>query len=122
MGSPEINPDKKDLASLYPEIAAQWDLEKNGDLTPDQVLPGSGKRIYWTCEEGHSWRTAVYHRTEGHGCPVCAGAIILAGHNDLATLYPELMDEWGEEIERITVHDEKYVVEFKSGIEIDVRI
>jgi hypothetical protein len=25
-------------------------------------------------------------------------------------------------IERITVRDEKYVVEFKSGIEIDVRL
>ena len=25
-------------------------------------------------------------------------------------------------IERITVHDDKYVVEFKSGIEIDVRL
>ena len=25
-------------------------------------------------------------------------------------------------IERITVHDDRYVVEFKSGIEIDVRL
>jgi hypothetical protein len=67
METPDMDSGKKDLASLYPEIAAQWDPEKNGDLSPEQVLPGSGKRIYWICEAGHSWQTAVYHRTEGHG-------------------------------------------------------
>lgn len=34
---------KNDLSSLYPELAAEWDHEKNEGLDPDMVLPGSGK-------------------------------------------------------------------------------
>lgn len=94
METPDMDSGKKDLASLYPEIAAQWDPEKNGDLSPEQVLPGSGKRIYWICEAGHSWQTAVYHRTEGHGCPICSAreAALKRGMNDLLTVSPELAD------------------------------
>lgn len=96
METPDMDSRKKDLASLYPEIAAQWDPEKNGDLSPEQVLPGSGKRIYWICEAGHSWQTAVYHRTEGHGCPICSAreAALKRGMNDLLTVSPELAAQW----------------------------
>ena len=33
-----------DLAAVdSPALAAQWDPEKNGTLTPEHVLPGSGR-------------------------------------------------------------------------------
>ena len=98
MAGPETIPGKNDLASLFPEIAAEWDPEKNGSLTPEQVLPGSGRRIFWICREGHSWKTAVYHRTRGHGCPWCsarAGAL-KRGVNDLLTVNPGLAAQWHE--------------------------
>lgn len=64
-----------DLATVYPLIAAEWHPTLNGDLTPDQVVPGSGKRVWWRCSEGHEWQTAVFNRTgpQKTGCPVCAG-------------------------------------------------
>ena len=64
-----------DLAALHPEIAAQWDDTLNGTLTPEMVTPGSHKRVWWKCHEGHVWKTAIYSRTgkQKCGCPVCAG-------------------------------------------------
>lgn len=43
-----------DLAAVDPALAAQWDPEKNGTLTPEHVLPGSGRYAWWRCEKGHS--------------------------------------------------------------------
>jgi hypothetical protein len=62
-----------DLASQYPEVAAEWDSEKNGDLLPTQVTVSTAKKVWWKCESGHSWRTSVNARDYGsHGCPECA--------------------------------------------------
>ncbi|MBI5535166.1 MAG: zinc-ribbon domain-containing protein [Deltaproteobacteria bacterium] len=47
---------------------------RNGSLTPDGVLAGSGKKVWWLCREGkgHVWLSQVRHRTrEGTGCPFC---------------------------------------------------
>ena len=64
-----------DLATLYPELAAQWHPTLNGNLTPAMVTPGSHKRVWWQCSEGHVWRAVIYPRTGKRqcGCPVCAG-------------------------------------------------
>lgn len=71
----KVLPGFNDLATLEPAIAAQWDTEHNGALRPDQVTVGSGKRVWWKCNEGHVWKAKVYSRTGkmGSGCPVCAG-------------------------------------------------
>lgn len=85
----------QDLATLYPELAAEWHPTKNGALTPEQVLAGSEKRVWWQCGRGHAWQTSVSTRTRANcRCPVCAGRTVLAGENDLATLSPELAAEW----------------------------
>lgn len=38
-------PGENDLATLYPEIAAQWNREKNGDKVPEQFLPMSACKV-----------------------------------------------------------------------------
>ena len=35
---------KTTLAKEFPEIANQWDSEKNDNLTPEDVSPGSHKK------------------------------------------------------------------------------
>ena len=93
----KVLPGFNDLASLEPQVAAQWDTERNGSLRPDQVTVGSGKRVWWRCEEGHVWKAKVYSRTgKMHtGCPVCAGVAktnfthryhVLVGEQSEATL------------------------------------
>ena len=79
-----------DLASRYPNLAAQWDQEKNGGLTPDQVLPGSHRKVWWVCGQGHGWEAMVKSRVAGTGCPVCTGRQVELGFNDLATLEPAI--------------------------------
>ena len=62
-----------DLASQYPDLAAQWHPTKNGALTPQQVTSSSARKIWWLCDQGHEWRTGVNGRQYGViGCPDCA--------------------------------------------------
>ncbi len=83
-----------DLATLYPELAKEWDYEKNGGLLPSQVIPGAEKKVWWICSRGHSYNSYVFNRKKGVGCPYCAGKKVLVGFNDLQTLYPQLAKEW----------------------------
>ena len=83
------------LASLHPDIAAQWHPTKNGDLTPDRVVAGSDKKAWWICDKGpdHEWPATSNTRTAGHGCPMCAGKRPSVT-NSLAALYPAIAAQW----------------------------
>ncbi|MFC1745936.1 zinc-ribbon domain-containing protein, partial [Candidatus Riflebacteria bacterium] len=81
------------LAILYHEIAAQWHPEKNGDLTPEQVTPGSHKKVWWRCEKGHEWQAIISNRAKGRGCPGCSGKRAVPGKN-LAVLYSKIAAQW----------------------------
>lgn len=86
---------ENDLASRFPALAVQWDREKNGRLTPEQVSPYSNRRVWWVCALGHGWRAAISSRSmHGSGCPYCAGRRVLPGFNDLAVRAPQLAAQW----------------------------
>ena len=60
------------LADRFPKIAAEWDREKNGDITPDMVASKTNKKFWFTCPLNHTYRTSVSYRTnKGSGCPNC---------------------------------------------------
>ncbi len=83
-----------DLASQFPEVAKEWDYDKNKGK-PEEMLQGSTKRVWWKCHKNHSWSQIVYVRTkQGTGCPYCAGELAIPGENDIQTLAPWLVDEW----------------------------
>lgn len=89
---------ENDLASQFPRLVKEWDIEKNGALTPEKVTAKTSRKVWWRCSLGHRWQAAVASRTvSGAGCPVCAGKQILPGFNDLASQYPELAKEWDTE-------------------------
>ena len=75
-------------------LLKEWDKSRNFPLTPDTVSYGSKKKVWWTCENGHSWQTTVHVRSEGSGCPYCTGRKVLPGFNDLGTLYPDVAAQW----------------------------
>lgn len=84
------------LAATHPQIASQWDLRRNGKLRPDQIGPGSGRRVWWACSKGsdHRWQTTVVSRVEGgHGCPFCAGQRATRERN-LRKSHPRLARQW----------------------------
>ena len=64
---------KNDLLSQYPQIAEEWDYEKNGEVAPDKVTQYSSYKAWWVCKEcGFSWKTSVGLRTtRASRCPKC---------------------------------------------------
>ena len=69
-----------DLATTHPELAAEWDYEKN-KLLPSEVTARSGRKVWWKCSIcGHKWKTIIFNRTTA-GCPECA--------KELRTSFPE---------------------------------
>lgn len=80
----------------YPEIAKQWDMEKNEPLKPDMFTAGSHQSVWWICDYGHEWQATIHNRTglNKNKCPICSNRKVLPGFNDLATINPELVKEW----------------------------
>ncbi|MCD8343277.1 MAG: zinc-ribbon domain-containing protein [Oscillospiraceae bacterium] len=88
-------PGENDLATLRPDLAAQWHPTKNEGFMPENFSVGSHHRAWWVCEKGHEWRTTVKSRAlDGTDCPVCANRVIIAGENDLATQFPDIAKQW----------------------------
>ena len=83
------------LATLHSELAKEWHPTKNGDLTPNDVTPGSHKKVWWKCNKGydHEWEIGVEKRLRGDGCPICAGRKVVLS-NCLATTNSELAKQW----------------------------
>lgn len=61
---------KSDVAEL---LKREWNCEKNGEVTPNDIARGSGRKAWWRCEVcGHEWQARVFSRFDGCGCPECA--------------------------------------------------
>lgn len=83
------------LASVRPDLAAQWHPARNGSLSPHSITSKSTEKVWWRCEKGHDWQARIWHRvTRDDGCPYCFGRYAIPGENDLSTLRPDLADEW----------------------------
>ena len=88
---------ENDLQTLNPDLAKEWNYDKNKELTPLDVLPKSGRKVWWKCSKGHEWQSSISSRSNGNGCPYCSGQRVLIGFNDLRTLNPTLANEWNYE-------------------------
>ena len=84
------------FSEKHPELIGEWS-DKNLPLTPDAVTYGSKKIVWWQGVCGHEWQTSVKARSAGEKCPICSGARVVEGINDLATLRPEIALEWSEQ-------------------------
>lgn len=99
-----------DLETMHPEIAKEWDYEKNIDLKPSQVSSGSGKIVHWICQNKHRWSEKVNNRTSKSQikCPYCSNRKVKAGFNDLETTHPELAKEWDNVKNELTPEEVTY--------------
>jgi very-short-patch-repair endonuclease len=92
----------KPLTKTHPEIAKDWDLEKNGSLRPEQVFMTSKDKVWWRCAEGHEYRVSVYSRVRSGGCKVCQKSdnvektrlTKLKKSTSLSIAQPQLIAEW----------------------------
>lgn len=81
-----------DLQTEYPDIAHEWNYDKNPtDVQPIHVRKGSNKKYWWNCKNNHTYESTVTNRVQGYGCPYCYGRKAWKGDNDLLSKYPELV-------------------------------
>lgn len=68
-----------DLETTHPDIAEEWDYEKNGELRPNLVKPGSGRKVWWRCKVcGNEYLDVIRKRTSRknkNSCPNCKSKI-----------------------------------------------
>ena len=78
---------KKKMLTEFPDVLAQWDYEKNGELDPTVLTHGSRRVAWWICEDGHSWQQKIVDRTNLKNpiCQVC---------NSVEVLRPDWVAEW----------------------------
>ncbi|MBR2848279.1 MAG: hypothetical protein IKB87_02355 [Clostridia bacterium] len=88
---------KKSLLFSNPEVAKEWNYEKNGNLKPEHFSTNSGKKVWWRCSKGHEWQATIDSRNRGNGCPYCSGRYAIKGKNDIQTVNPTLAKEWNYE-------------------------
>ncbi|GEK30593.1 hypothetical protein KZO01_09020 [Kurthia zopfii] len=82
------------LGEKFPELAKEWDTEKNSDLTPYQFRAASHEKVHWKCKKNHSWPATIASRSHGkNNCPEC-GSRKLGDDNNLAVKFPNVAKEW----------------------------
>lgn len=105
---------KKDFVSLAearPDLAKEWNYEKNGDLRPEDVSCGSNKKVWWKLPYDvpddypvehlrgkhfdFEWMAFINDRNSKNlGCPFLSGQSVWNGFNDLASVRPDLAKQW----------------------------
>jgi hypothetical protein len=85
------------LAGTNPELAKEWNYDRNIDHKPEEIGPNSQYRVWWKCEKGHEWQATVanrnYHKS---GCPDCGKWRVSPEHN-LLIVNPLVAAEWHPE-------------------------
>lgn len=101
---------ENDLATTHPNIAAQ--LVDQSLAT--KLVAGSGKRVEWRCEQGHTWTAPVYRRTGpgATGCPECANAGTSDKERDFCDVIRRLVPK-----ETIVTNDQSYL---QGRFELDI--
>jgi len=97
-----------DLATTHPELAKEWDTDKNS-LPATAISYGSSEKAWWLCSHNHSWQTSPNRRSKNN-CPICSNKRISVGFNDLATTHPTISQEW-----HLAKNEEKTAKNFTKG-------
>ena len=87
---------KNSMRNTHPEIAADFHPTKNGNRTPDNMMLGTQKSLWWKCSEcENEWRATGTGRKGGSGCPTCnRGNLHSDRRNSVLNVNPELAKEF----------------------------
>jgi DNA-directed RNA polymerase subunit RPC12/RpoP len=100
-----IKPDKSNtLANFAPWSKNEWHYEKNGEMTPESLVFGARKKVWWKCSTcDYEYRAMIYSKVDKdgsrlRGCAACSNKIVHPdGRNSLLALRPDIADEWHED-------------------------
>ena len=82
-----------DLLSLYPTLAETFDEKKN-KIKVSEYFPRNTDKLWWLCNDGHSYQTTFESKKKETTCLVCLNRTVISGFNDLQTTHPELSKQW----------------------------
>ena len=86
------------VAAVFPELVPEWDIKRNSGMLPENFSANAHTKVWWKCQNGHSWQADISSRARRLGCPYCAGQRTIIGENDLESWSkenaPELLSEW----------------------------
>ena len=93
------------IVMIKPEMLDDWDFEKNEGVLPEEIMPGSNKKIWWSCSEHGSYLMVVFDKFKGRNCPKCSNIKraesykqkILKSRGSLFSNKPELIKFWDYE-------------------------
>lgn len=85
----------RSIAELRPDLAAEWDSERNEVSAAQVAAQSNAPARWWRCpvDDRHRYDMAPSERWRGSGCPYCSGHRAGCG-NDLASVHPALAAEW----------------------------
>jgi Probable Zinc-ribbon domain len=96
-GCPMCNRDvalaRNSLAHAFPEVAKRWHSARNGSLTPDAVMAGARRKVWWQCDKNseHVYQARVKDKSsKTSGCPECKNE----SRKTLARVRPDLAAQW----------------------------
>tara|TARA_R110001583_G_scaffold174047_1_gene328334 strand:- start:500 stop:1918 length:1419 start_codon:yes stop_codon:yes gene_type:complete len=89
---------RNSLATKRPDVAAEWDYSKNGDLTPETITVQSFKDIWFICKTcSHEWETKPCVRTSPthqQGCGYCGGSALHTDGRNSVFNNPKMIKTW----------------------------
>ena len=101
-----------DLMTTDPEVAGEWDIDKNKGIRATQVSRYSLRSVWWKGSCGHSWKDKVSNRTVGDtACIYC--------EKDFHKAFPLLLAKYYGELEGVKV---KIMDEETVGVPLDIYI
>lgn len=107
------------LANVRPDIATDWHPFKNAPLTPNDVVAGGYRKVWWICKHGHEWQATIGSRVNnGTGCSKCSlqtSRIEIAVYTELDALFDDVA--WREKISGYEC--DIYLRDCNIGVEID---
>lgn len=92
-----------DFRTKYPNLAKEYDYEKNEKRFEDLNLGERKNKFYWKCSKcGYEWRASIDSRINSKYCPRCASAVgaktrslnKIKKEGSLATNFPDIAKEW----------------------------
>lgn len=117
-GSPENS-----LADKRPDLAKEWHLTKNSDLTPENISFSSNRLVWWQCERGHEYQLEVNQRSSANrGCTECSRYAYSSSQElriycELKTLFKstKFRGKYGGKEIDICLHDIGIAIEYDSA-------
>lgn len=117
----KLLPGYNDLATTNTDLAEEWNVSKNGDLTPHDVFQNTSKKVWWVCRKGHEWMASPNDRSRGNGCPICSSELHTSFPEQCVLFYLLKVTQAASRVKLLGKELDVFLPEYNTGIEYNGR-